>query len=62
LHQAIGDALQGTVLWGSLWEVAGGEIEVSIDKSSEVYEGMVMICYRNTQNEQAKIQNDLGDI
>jgi hypothetical protein len=53
---------QGTVIWGSLWEVAGGEIEVSIDKSSGVYEGMVMICYRNTQNEQAKIQNDLGDI
>ena len=53
---------QGTVIWGSLWEVAGGEIEVSIDKSSGVYEGMVMICYRNTQNEQAKVQNDLGDI
>lgn len=25
-------------------------------------EGQVMISYRNTQNENAKIQNDLGDI
>lgn len=53
---------QGTVLWGTLWEVPGGEIELSIDKSDGVYEGMVMISYRNTQNEKAKTQNDLGDI
>ena len=53
---------QGTVLWGSLWETAGGEIELGIEQASGAYEGMVMISYRNTQNEHAKIQNDLGDI
>lgn len=53
---------QGTVTWDVLWEVAGGEIEISIEKADEIYEGMVMICYRCSQNEQAKIQNDLGDI
>lgn len=53
---------QGTVLWGTLWEIAGGEIELGIEKSSGVYEGMVMISYRNTQNEKSKTQNDLADI
>jgi hypothetical protein len=52
---------QGTVLWGTLWEVAGGEIEIGIESSS-IYEGMVMITYRNSQNEKAKTQNDLDDI
>ena len=53
---------QGTVLWGTLWEIAGGEIELGIERTSGIYEGMVMISYRNTQNEKAKTQNDLGDI
>lgn len=53
---------QGTVLWGTLWEMAGGEIELGIDKSDGVYEGMVVISYRNTQNEKAKTQNDLNEI
>ena len=40
---------QGTVVWGSAWEVTGGDIDLSIEKTSGVYEGMVVIRYRDTQ-------------
>lgn len=53
---------KGTVLYGSIWEVTGGDIQLSIEKSSGVYEGMVMIRYRDSQNVETKIQNDLEDI
>lgn len=53
---------QGTVVYGSAWEVKGGDIQVSIEKTSGVYEGIVMIRYRDSQNVEAKIQNDLDDI
>ena len=53
---------QGTVVYGSVWEVTGGDIQLSIEKSSGVYEGMVMIRYRDSQNIETKIQNDLDDI
>lgn len=53
---------QGTVVYGSTWEVTGGDIQLSIEKSSGVYEGMVVIRYRDSQNVEAKIQNDLDDI
>lgn len=53
---------QGTVVYGSAWEVPGGDIQLSIEKSSGVYQGMVMIRYRDSQNVEAKIQNDLDDI
>ena len=53
---------QGTVVWASAWEVTGGDIELSIEKSTGIYEGMVMIRYRDTQNVEAKIQRDLEDI
>lgn len=36
---------QGTVVYGSAWEVTGGDIQLSIEKSSGVYKGMVMIRY-----------------
>ena len=49
-------------VYGSVWEVTGGDIQLSIEKSSGVYEGMVMIRYRDSQNVEAKIQNDLEDI
>lgn len=52
----------GRVVWASAWEVTGGEIELSIEKSNGVYEGMVMIRYRDAQNVEAKIQRDLEDI
>ena len=52
---------QGTVVYGSAWEVTGGDIQLSIEKSSGVYEGMVMIRYRDSQNIEAKIQNDLDE-
>ena len=52
---------QGTVVWGSLWKVTGGDIEISIEKSG-IDQGMVMIRYRDAQNVEAKIQKDLEDI
>lgn len=56
------EVYQETVVWGCAWEVTGGEIELSIENSYGIYEGMVMISYRNSQNVEAKIQNDLEDI
>ena len=53
---------QGTVVWGSAWEVTGGDIELSIEKTSGVYEGLVVIRYRDSQNVETKIQKDLEDI
>lgn len=53
---------QGTVVYGSGWAVSGGDIQLSIEKSSGVYEGMVMIRYRDSQNVEAKIKSDLEDI
>ena len=51
-----------TVVYGSAWEVKGGDIQLSIEKSSGIYEGMVMIRYRDSQNVENKIKNDLDDI
>lgn len=56
------EVYQGTVVYGCFWEVSGGDIQISIEKSSGVYEGMVMIRYRDSQNVEAKIQKDLEDI
>ena len=53
---------QGTVVWGSAWEVTGGDIELSIEKTSGVYEGLVVIRYRDSQNVETKMQKDLEDI
>lgn len=53
---------QGTVVYGSAWEIAGGDIQLSIEKSFGFYEGMVMIRYRDAQNVETKIQNDIDDI
>ena len=53
---------QGTVVYGSAWEVTGGDIQLLIEKTSGIYEGMVMIRYRDSQNVEAKIKNDLDDI
>ena len=56
------EVYQGTVVWGSLWEVTGGDIELSIEKTSRIYEGGVVIRYRDSINIEAKIQKDLEDI
>ena len=53
---------QGTVVYGSAWNVPGGDIQLSIEKSAGIYEGMIMIRYRDSQNVEAKIQSDLEDI
>ncbi len=56
------EVYQGTVTYGSAWEVAGGDIQLSIEKSSGLYEGLVLIRYRDSQNVEAKIKSDLDDI
>lgn len=43
------EVYQGTVVYGSVWEVTGGDIQLSIEKASGIYEGMVMIRYRDSQ-------------
>ena len=52
----------GTVMYKSMWGVTGGDITLSIGKSSEIFRGQVMILYRDSQNMETKIQNDLEDI
>lgn len=53
---------QGRVVYSSMWKVAGGDIKLSIEKSSGVYEGGVVIRYRNSQNVEEKIKKDIEDI
>lgn len=53
---------QGTVNYDSTWQVASGTIQLSINKSPEIYEGVVTIIYLDSQNYENKIQNDLNDI
>ena len=53
---------QGTVVWASQWKPTGGTIELSIEKAEGIYEGMVVIRYRDDQNVEAKIQRDIDDI
>lgn len=56
------EVYQGTVIYETIWEVPGGDIELSIEKSTEIHEGMVMIRYRDTKNLETKIQDDLDEI
>ncbi len=53
---------QGTVTYASAWEVTGGTIELSIEKASTYGDGIVVIKYRDAQNVETKIQNDLDEI
>jgi hypothetical protein len=53
---------QGRVTWASAWEITGGDIELSIEKSEGVASGRVIIRYRDKQNVENKIQNDLDEI
>lgn len=53
---------KGTVTYGSLWEVSGGSIHLSIGKTSNFLKGRIVIYYRDSQNIEAKIQKDLEDI
>lgn len=53
---------KGSVVYDSVWEVNGGDIQFSIQRSVQLYTGMVTICYRNSQNSENKIQNDLNEI
>lgn len=56
------ELIQGRVTYASAWEVTGGSIELSIEKANDYSDGMVIIRYRDAQNVEAKIQNDLNDI
>ncbi|MGM9864888.1 MAG: hypothetical protein ACI30P_01245 [Muribaculaceae bacterium] len=53
---------QGTVKYMSLWSLPGGDIRLSIDKSSGHFEGRVTIGYVDSQNKKAEEQNVLDDI
>lgn len=52
---------EGKNVYASLWKVEGGEIEIDIKKGG-VAEGRVVICYRDAQNLNAKIEKDLDEI
>ena len=56
------EVYQGRAVYSSAWEVTGGDIQLSIEKSSGVYEGIVIIRYRDSLNMETKIQKDLDDI
>lgn len=56
------ELIQGTVTYASAWEVTGGIIELSIEKANNYTDGMVIIKYRDSQNVEAKIKDDLEDI
>jgi hypothetical protein len=53
---------QGKVTWASRWKDTGGTIEISIEKTNGISEGVVVIRYSDSQNEAAKIQSDLEEI
>lgn len=53
---------EGKVTWKSSWKDKGGDIELSIEKSDGIYEGVVVIYYKDSQNVEAKIKNDLEEI
>lgn len=53
--------LKVLVTYASGWEVTGGTIDLSIEKSG-YSDGMVVIKYRDSQNVEAKIQKYLEDI
>lgn len=53
---------QGTVVYASEWDMTGGDIQLSIENSTDIGKGLIIIRYRDAQNVEAKIQNDLDDI
>ncbi len=53
---------EGKVTWKSSWKDKGGDIELSIEKTDGIYEGVVVIYYKDSQNVEAKIKNDLEEI
>ena len=50
-----------TAVWGCLWKLPAGEIEISIEKAG-FYTGWVIVRYRDFLNEEAKTQKILEDI
>lgn len=56
------EVYEGKVTWESSWKDRGGDIELSIEKSDGIYEGVVVIYYKDSQNVDAKIKNDLEEI
>ena len=55
LHQAL-------VEYVSTWEIAGGEIILSVEKGSGYKDGRVVILYSDSQNIKDKMENDLEEI
>lgn len=57
----MGAVCHGRAVWSSVWEVASGDIQLSIEKYRN-HEGRVMIRYRDSQSAETKIKNDLEEI
>ena len=53
---------QGTVVYGSVFNAPGGTIELTIDRADGVYQGQVIIRYKDAQNVHEKRQSDLDEI
>lgn len=58
------EVYHGTIEYKSTWFLAGSgsSIHLSIDKTSGIYEGWVVIGYYNSTNAESKFQSDLNDI
>lgn len=55
------ELFQGRVTYGSVFEVPGGAIQISIEQAG-YNDGQVMIKYQDAQNINAKRQSDLDEI
>lgn len=55
------ELFQGRVTYACIFEAPGGAIQLSIEKGN-INDGYVMIKYQDTQNVNAKRQNDLDEI
>lgn len=53
---------QGTIEYGSVFSAPGGTIELSIDKADGIYEGQVIIRYKDSKNIDNKRKLDLDEI
>lgn len=57
------EVYQGTVVYGSEFNAPGGTIQLSIDKKVDgIYQGEVIIRYKDAQNIESKRKSDLDEI
>lgn len=51
-----------TIVYGSIFNAPGGTIVLAIDKAEGVYQGRVIIRYKDAENVNVKRQSDLDEI